>query len=60
MATRVIIMYGNILLFILPLIFWAFLTTAMKKTGKSWLIDLYGNDHINYSKKVNRFILKVI
>lgn len=60
MATGAIVMYGNILLFILPVIFWAFLTIAMKKTEESWLIDLYGDDYINYSKRVNRFIPKVI
>lgn len=60
MATGIIVIYGNILLFILPVIFWAFLTIAMKKTEESWLTDLYGDDYINYSKKVNRFIPKVI
>ena len=58
--TGIIVIYGNILLFILPLIFWAFLTIAMKKTEEEWLIDLYGDDYINYSKKVNGFIPKVI
>lgn len=58
--TGIIVIYGNILLFILPLIFWAFLTIAMKKTEEAWLIDLYGDDYINYSKKVNGFIPKVI
>lgn len=31
-ATGIIVIYGNILLFILPIIFWIFLTIAMKKT----------------------------
>lgn len=58
--TGIIVVYGNILLFILPLIFWALLTITMKKTEEAWLMDLYGDDYINYSKKVNRFIPKVI
>lgn len=58
--TGIIVIYGNILLFILPLIFWTLLTITMKKTEETWLIDLYGDDYINYSKKVNRFIPKVI
>lgn len=58
--TGIIVVYGNILLFILPLIFWTLLTITMKKTEETWLIDLYGDDYINYSKKVNRFIPKVI
>ena len=58
--TGMIVIYRNILLFILPLIFWAFLTITMKKTEEAWLINLYGDDYINYSKKVNGFIPKVI
>ena len=59
-TTGMIVIYGNILLFILPLIFWVLLTITMEKTEEVWLIDLYGDDYINYSKKVNRFIPKVI
>lgn len=59
-TTGIIVIYGNILLFILPIIFWALLTVTMKKTEETWLIDLYGDDYIEYSKKVNRFIPKVI
>ena len=33
---------------------------AMMETEEKWLINLYGNDYLNYSKKVNRFIPKVI
>lgn len=58
--TGMIVIYGNILLFILPIIFWTVLTITMKKTEEAWLIDLYGDDYINYSKKVNGFIPKVI
>ena len=59
-STGIILFSLNILLFILPLFFWAFLTVAMIKTEEKWLIDRYGSDYINYSKKVNRFIPKVI
>lgn len=59
-ATGIIVIYGNILLFTLSFIFWAFLTITMKKTEETWLIDLYGDNYISYSKKVNRFIPKVI
>ncbi|WP_407424766.1 methyltransferase family protein [Methanobrevibacter sp.] len=59
-ATGLILISQNILLFILPLIFWVFLTAAMIKTEEKWLIDKYDDDYINYSKKVNRFIPKVI
>jgi protein-S-isoprenylcysteine O-methyltransferase Ste14 len=59
-ATGLILISQNILLFFLPVIFWAFLTVAMMKTEEKWLIDKYGEDYIDYSKKVNRFIPKVI
>ena len=59
-ATGLILITQNIILFILPVIFWAFLTIAMIKTEEKWLIGKFGNDYIDYSKKVNRFIPKVI
>lgn len=59
-AIGLILISQNIVLFILPLIFWAFLTVAMIKTEEKWLIDKYGDEYISYSKKVNRFIPKVI
>ena len=50
-ATGLILITQNIILFILPVIFWAFLTVAMIKTEEKWLIDKFGNDYIDYSKK---------
>ncbi len=55
-ATGLILASQNILLFLLPIIFWVFLTVAMIKTEEKWLVDKYGEDYIDYSKKVNRFI----
>ena len=60
MTSGIIMIYGNILLFILPFFFWAFFTVTLKKTEEKWLIDLYGEDYITYSRNVNRFIPKVI
>jgi protein-S-isoprenylcysteine O-methyltransferase Ste14 len=59
-ATGVILISQNIILFVLPVIFWAFLTVAMINTEEKWLTDRYGDDYMNYSKRVNRFIPKVI
>ncbi|MCR5026970.1 MAG: isoprenylcysteine carboxylmethyltransferase family protein [Methanobrevibacter sp.] len=59
-AVGLILISQNILLFVLPIIYWAFLTVAMIKTEEKWLIEKYGDDYIIYSKKVNRFIPKVI
>jgi protein-S-isoprenylcysteine O-methyltransferase Ste14 len=55
-ATGLILISQNIILFILPIIFWVFLTVVMIKTEEKWLINKFGNDYIDYSKKVNRFI----
>lgn len=59
-AIGLILISQNIFLFFLPVLFWAFLTVAMKRTEEKWLIDRYGDDYVNYSKRVNRFIPKVI
>ena len=59
-VTGVILILNNILLFVLPVIYWIILTIAMIKTEEKWLTDLYGKDYLDYSKKVNRFIPKVI
>lgn len=59
-ATGLILISQNIILFILPVIFWAFLTVAMIKTEDKWLTNKFGEDYTDYSKKVNRFIPKVI
>ncbi|WP_407393114.1 methyltransferase family protein [Methanobrevibacter sp.] len=58
--TGFIVMANNLILLILPVIHLLILTLAMKRTEEKWLIDEYGDDYLNYSKKVNRFIPKVI
>lgn len=55
-----IMIYANIVLFFMPIIYWIILTVTMIKTEEKWLTELYGNDYLDYSKKVNRFIPKVI
>ncbi len=55
-----IFMANNMILLILPIICWLILSLAMIKTEEKWLVDLYGDDYWDYSRKVNRFIPKVI
>ena len=50
----------NLYLFFLPVIFWLFLSVLIKFTEEKWLIDLYGEDYLNYSKQVNRFFPKLV
>ena len=58
--TGVLLMADNLILMPLSVVYWLILTLTMVKTEEKWLIDLYGDDYLNYSKKVNRFIPKVI
>ena len=59
-STGIILISNNLYLLILPIVYWIFLSISLQKTEEKWLIDLYGDDYIKYSKKVNRFFPKVI
>jgi len=56
LATALILLSQNVYLLILPVIFWALLSLAMKKTEEKWLLDKFGNEYANYCKATNRFI----
>jgi protein-S-isoprenylcysteine O-methyltransferase Ste14 len=58
--TGILLIANNMFLMVLPLMYWAILTAVMIKTEEAWLIEEYGDDYIDYSRKVNRFIPKVI
>ena len=47
---------NNLLLFIVPVVCWIYMTIFLIKTEEVWLKDLYGQDYIEYCKKVNRCI----
>jgi len=55
-CTGAIIIANNLYLLVLPVIYWAFLTILMKNTEEKWLLNLYGDEYVNYCKKVNRCI----
>ena len=55
-CTGAIIIANNLYLLVLPVIYWAFLTILMKNTEEKWLLNVYGDEYINYYKKVNRCI----
>lgn len=52
----IIIMHSNIVLMFLPIIYWLLMTILMKHTEEKWLLKLYGQEYIDYCKKVNRSI----
>lgn len=55
-CTGALLCADNLWLLILPFIFWVFMTVLMKHTEEKWLTDLYGQEYINYCKRVNRCI----
>lgn len=57
--TGSILIFDNLFLLFLPVIYWLFLTVVIKNTEEKWLIEWYGDYYLLYSKKVNRFIPKV-
>lgn len=56
MSTGIIILSQNICLFLLPVLYWIILTVGMIKTEEKWLLEKFGDEYAQYSKKVNRFI----
>ncbi len=55
-ATALILLSQNVYLLILPIIFWAALSLALKKTEEKWLLDKFGDEYVNYCHRTNRFI----
>ncbi len=55
-STGLIFLSQNMLLFFLPIIYWVILTIGMMKTEEKWLLDKFGDEYVEYSKEVNRFI----
>lgn len=55
-CTGVLLIAHNAWLLVLPFVFWLTLTILMKCTEEKWLRDLYGQEYLDYCKKVNRCI----
>ena len=55
-CTGVLLIYGNLVLLVLPIIYWGFMTVLMKLTEEKWLEDLYGKEYIQYRQRVHRCI----
>ncbi|MDO5424614.1 MAG: isoprenylcysteine carboxylmethyltransferase family protein [Eubacteriales bacterium] len=55
-CTGALMIYGNLYLFVLPFVYWAFLTVLMKNTEEKWLKELYGKKYEVYCKCTNRCI----
>lgn len=55
-CTGVLWIYGNLVLLVLPIIYWGFMTVLMKLTEEKWLENLYGKEYVQYRQRVNRCI----
>lgn len=44
----------NLYLFMIPFLFWIEMTIVLKKTEEKWLAKLYGQEYLDYCKRVNR------
>ena len=55
-CTGVLLIYGNLVLLVLPIIYWGFMTVLMKLTEEKWLENLYGKEYVQYRQCVNRCI----
>ena len=55
-CTGTLMIYGNLWLLILPVLYWLFLMGLMKCTEEKWLKNLYGVEYEEYCRRVNRCI----
>ena len=56
MCTGILLLMNNLWLLILPVVFWAFLSILLINTEEKWLKERFGQEYINYCRKVNRCI----
>ena len=54
LCTGVLLIAGNAFFFVLPLVYWLFMTVLMKRTEEKWLRELYGAEYEDYCRRVNR------
>lgn len=55
-STGALMFAHNYLLFVLPVLFYIGMTIVLINTEEKWLTKLYGQEYIDYCKKVNRCI----
>ena len=55
-CTGALLIAHNLLLLILPPLFYLWMTVILKRTEEKWLAELYGDEYKAYCQKVNRCI----
>ena len=53
-CTGTLLLFGNIYLFVLPIIYYLFLSILLIFTEEKWLYKLYGDNYLIYCARVNR------
>ncbi len=56
LCTGALLWANNVCILILPIVYWIFLTVLMKCTEEKWLLDLHGEEYVEYCRRVNRCI----
>lgn len=56
MCTGALLIANNLWLLALPVVYWGFMTVLMKNTEEKWLKELYGEEYVEYCKRVNRCV----
>lgn len=51
-----VLIANNLLLLIVPVLCWIYMTIFLIHTEEKWLRKLYGQEYMDYCKKVNRCI----
>lgn len=55
-CTGALLISSNWLLLVLPFLFWMEMTIVLIHTEERWLTNLYGQEYMDYCKRVNRCI----
>ena len=55
-CTGALLLANNVCLLVLPIVYWIFLTVLMKCTEEKWLLELHGEEYVQYCCRVNRCI----
>ena len=55
-CTGAVCVAANWVLFVIPVILWAFMTVVLKHSEEKWLKALYGDEYVRYCSRTNRCI----
>ncbi len=55
-CTGAVLIANNLLLLLVPVICWLYMTLFLINTEEKWLKELYGQEYVSYCQRVNRCI----